>query len=693
MQNSSKLDSQDSYEDMKVKFVAAVRARFSDLSSEVAERNGKIQERDDYIYGDRLERSLDVPIGHDMTPVNWLRRTVEIHKGIFMNRGFQIISTYDSKNPENQEGQEKERVKIENTKQKEYAEARKMLIDSIQADNGGNALWSALAENASAVGDAAIKMFWNNDEEKIELCEIEAIENLYVLWSRDNFRKINAFGFAYQVSRQDAIRDFGAPEDVATSPLGKPMETISNQTSSQTPAVYGARTGTQGTFSSQPMVTILEVTGRIEGWGSEKGRCKQVKVGDENEINALIIGNEVTRLIDDPKKLPKYYILPNKRQRRRPWGVSDISDSAIYLNQTYIETLSDWRTHAAKVNFQKYKAYGFAADTQIPKSEPRKVQVIPLAEGQDLARLDQGESNKEDFMAQMEEVQTQFVTETGISRILLSDPSVALNSNQALLTSMKPTSDIAEAKKNLWSPILVQMFKDALDLVVSNKPELKPLVDEEDNWTLKVMWPSLMQKEDPVYQQMLLNRFNSNTMSLQSYLEAQGETKEEIDRIRDEMSDPLTASILGRVVNQLALQLIQPPSDKPQVRTSINLRGDLTPNQEANLATQSGFNDGPFPPSMGPQGIQGLNAQENQDNQGFLEGAKPGVTPIFKDQQGNPQQQGQKSDTNTGQDARPQVNTQANNQGTGAVSLPGSGQATPTGAQGALNQANQNAGQ
>jgi hypothetical protein len=255
---------------------------------------------------------------------------------------------------------------------------------------------------------------------------------------------------------------------------------------------------------------------------------------------------------------------------------------------------------------------------------------------------------------------------------------------------MKPTSDIAEGKKQLWGPIIEQLFTDALETIASYDKDLAEIATGD--FELKVMWPSVMQKEDPVYQQMLLNRFNSNTISIQSFLELQGESKEEIDRIRDEMEDPLTAAINGRILQVLAQNVVAPPSDKPEVKTTVNLRGDLTPQQEANHATNLGFQDGPFPASMGPQGGQGLVAQENQDNQGFLTAdAYKGGTPITRGADGQPVGM-QAKDTNTGQQPQAQIATPAQNQeGTGVVSQPGSG-ATPVSAQGALNQTNQQAG-
>ena len=582
---------QTTYKDLQEEFANDVRDKFQVLQTEIEQRNEEVTARDDFVYGDRLERSLDIPLGHDLTTVNWLRRTVEIHKNMFMGRGFQVVSTYDTKSLDDAaDEKDRQRIKIENDKQKAYAEARQQLIKSIKEDNMGDSLWADLAENASAVGDAAVKLYWDEDEEKIEICPIESIENLYALWESDNFRDVRAYAFVNQVDKQEAIGEYGASEDVTMSPVGSPMEVLSS---------VGAN-GASNQNSGQPVVTVMEVTGEIEGWGSEKGKLKKVKVGDENPINVLIVGNDVVRLIDDEKKLPKYYIFPNKRQRRRPWGRSDITDAAIYINLTYIETLSDWRTAASRTNFNKYKAFGFGPDTDFPKPQPRKIEILPLSDGQDIVELNQSQTNGIDWGRQLDELKEQFVRETGISRVLFDDPSVTLNSNQALMTSMKPTSDIAEAKKQLWTPIIVELFTDALNMVAANKPELKEIIDEQDNWTLKINWPSVLQKEDPVYQSMLLNRFNAGTMSLQSYLEAQGESHEEIERLKDEMTDPLTAAILGHQMPALAQILVQAATAEIQ-----SWMAQVMPQQ----TEQPGANT----PGVNPNG--GAAAQVQPDNQ------------------------------------------------------------------------------
>lgn len=644
---------EETYEDTQKAFITAVRTTLSELKTEISTRNDEIKKNDEYIYGKGLNLALNIPLGHDFTPVNWLRRTVEIHKTQFMGRPFQVISTYDTKDTANLDDTEAQRVELENRQQNIYAELRKAVIDAIIRDNGGHSLFMEGAESGSAVGSFVIKSWYDPEQKKFVLSPIEAVENCYAVWNKDDFRSFDAFAYVYQTSKLHAIDQFGVPNTVQTSKLGSPMDYVGD--GDMLPGAY-----------SQPMVSVMEVTGKIAGWGSEKGKIKRVPVGKENNMNVTIVGDCVYAIVDDEKKLPRHYIFPNKKQRRRPWGVSDVSESARMINLTYIETLSDWRTVAAKVNFPKYKMFNFGPDAQLPKMKSRTIQAIPLGENQDMQELQQGDANQVDFKSQMEELKEQFVRETGISRVLFDDPSVTLDSNQALLTSMKPTSDIAETKKQLWGPIIQQMFVDALEILAAYEPDtFKELNDGE--WELKIQWPSVMQKEDPVYQQMLLNRFNAGTMSLKTFLENQGETKEEIDRLTEELRDPTTAAILGRQLPLLAQNIISPPQptapqeEKPRKSVSVSSK-EMTNDQIERIVAEA----------TNTTNDDAVNS--NQPAQPAKPANSPGVN------------------SNGGTAAPAQVDTQANNQdGTGVVSQPGSG-ATSASPQGAIDQANQNAG-
>lgn len=549
MKNDEMTKEEPTYAQLEKKFTETVLQLLSDTKSEVAERNEKIVELDEVVYGSGLGRRIRIPAGHDKTKVNWLKRAVEIHTDQFMGNGFQIISTYNSKDIASGDPNDKTRIKTENKVAKEYADQRRRLVENMIEDNGGQMFFKELAQNASAIGDSVVKSYYDESNKRWVFSQVESVENFYAVWSGNDFRKMDACAYVYQVSKVTAARDYGCSDDTPTSPLGQPLQ-------------YAYSTQTV-TLSNQPMVTVIEVTGYVSGWAADKNKLKEVEIGKETELNALIVGDSVKRLIGDSKKLPRYYLLPNKRIRRRPWGVADITEEAIDINLTYIETLSDWRTVASKVNFPKFKATGFGPEVTMPKPKPRTVEVLPLSEGQDIGLIDQGDANQIDFTAQIEELKDQFIRETGISRVLFSDPTVTLNSNQALMTSMKPTTDIAQAKKALWSPVLTQMFKDALETLAEYDDTVKELVNADDDWTLKAIWPDYVAKYDPSAASMLINRLNAGTISVQSFLEQIGETKEEVDRITDEMENSVTAAIIGKQLPMLAQMIVQPQPTAP----------------------------------------------------------------------------------------------------------------------------------
>ena len=678
------------YAQMCQEFVGETRSQLASLTGEIALRNNTINLNDSYIYGDLLARSLNVPVGHDSTPVNWLRRTVEIHRTQTMGSGFTVVSSYHGVDDDAEtDPQAKQNAILLNTKKKAYAGERNKLMSAILRDNGGEALWARMVENASAIGDSVLKTWYDEDSGKFKLEMIEAVEHFYVVWNKSNFREFDFTGYVYQISKQQAVDQFGVPEDIATSPLGMPLAVLSSANTVQ----Y---------VSTQPMVTVMEVNGRIQGWKSVNGKIKRCAVGDETKMNVVIVGDRVYRTIDDPKYLPKYYIFPNKIIRRRPWGLPDITSSAININQTYIETLSDWRTVASKINFPKWKAFGFGLDVQMPKPKARTTEILPLGEGQDIQPIQNPNSQggaEVDFTRQLDELKQAYVREVGISRQLFDLPdSGSANSNQAMMTAMKSISDQVEARRQLWEPIINKVFEDAFEILAMWDDNIKEITKGDDDWYIRVEWPPAMRKDDPAYQTMLLNRFNTGAISIQSMFERFGENpKEEIDRINDEMNTPITAAIHGHMLQLLAsLKISGPPTSAPP-RINVSLRGDITPEQETNLSVMHQFGNGPiYGPSSGPQGELGIRAIDNAVND--IGGATPSVSGEgYKTGQPNIKggatlPQGQPGAPTP--PAAPQMITppNGNQPGQQMMSQPGSGQATPNSAAGNVQQVAQRRG-
>jgi hypothetical protein len=670
-------DSTDIYGQLVSEFVGEVRSQFATLTGEIALRNTIIQQNDAYIYGDLLQQSINIPIGHDITPVNWLRRVVEIHAAQLVSDGLHLGSTYteiDVSTADPNDPNSLPLIQLHNTKMKANAEWRGKIIDQIMRYNGGASFWNGCAENASAIGDTVIKAWLDLDSGEYKIKEVEAVEHCYALWSADDFRSYDAFAYVYQVSKQRAKDEFDVSANVATSPLGMPLAVL-------------ATANTVEYISTQPMVTVMEVAGRIQGWCTYGGVLRRCTLGDENYINAVIVGNVVYQIIDDPIKVPHYYVLPNKRKRRRPWGYSDVTKGAISLNQTYIETWSDWRTLSSKVNFPKNKYFGFPTGKPLPKAKPRSAQDIPLGSGMDIQPLNPPTSaglGQKDFPTQLEEIKEEFVRETSISNTLFDNPDQPANSKQALITAMKSIGDVTDTKRKLWEPIIIKIFEDALTVLAKAFPKsIGQIVNTDVDWHLRMMWPSVLSKDDPTYQAMLLNEFNAGLMSVQTYQEARGRDKEEIDRIREEMGDKITAAIHGHNFPMISEYLILPPLAQMPPKVAINLRGDLDPNQVADLAAERGVvtDQSPFPDVLGPQGNKGLTDNDQAINAGVTSDSKPPAeTALYKNAHGQTVPAMQPSDAAGGAPA-PSGGEPVAPGGTPSAqpaSQPGSGQTTTT---------------
>lgn len=681
------------YSQLVKEFVGEVRSQLATLQGEIALRNGLIQENDAYVYGDLLQQVAKIPIGHDITPPNWLRRVCEIHATQLMSSGFQLGSTYTEIDPSTADPNDPnsgQLIGLHNSKMKTYAEYRGKLINTVLRDNGGATSWYDIAENASAIGNSVVKAWYDPEKGKYHIKQVEAVEHCYALWSADDFRQYDLFAYVYQVSKQKAQRDFDVGPDVATSPLGMPLAVL-------------ATANTVEYISTQPMVTIMEIAGRVEGWCTKNGILERCDVGDENEISAVITGNDVYQIIDEPPKIPHYYVFPNKRKRRRPWGLPDITKPAINLNVTYIEAFSDWRTLASKVNFPKYKYFGFAPGKPMPKMKSRTVEGIPLVGGQDIQPLNMPNSaglGEKDFPTQLAEIKEEFVRETGISQMLFDMPDMPMNSKQAMVTAMKSIGDTTETKRQLWGPIIIRMFEDMFQTLAAADDIIKELVTADTDWHLRLLWPDALNKDDPAYQAMLLNEFNAGLISVQSYQEKRGRDKEEIDRIREEMGDKITGAIHGHQLPMIAEYLILPPLTQMPPKVNLNLRGDLDPAQVADIAAARGIvtDQSPFPDTLGPQGNKGLADNDQAINNGVVsDSMPPSETAVYRDAQGNvvppmPANQSAGAGASAGGQQGQLTTGAQNTPGSQPISQPGSG-ATATSAQGNLNKHKQRRGQ
>lgn len=671
------------------------------IDSDISNRNSYINRRDRMLYEDGLFDGLEFRDLQDKTLYNYLRRVVDIHVSQLMSRGVQIYSSYNKEDYEQEpeqapeppiEGQEpqeapdpkaKEELANKKNKLKQVnANTRKKAIDAIIRDNGGKKVFLHGARVGSSYGTTVYKMWLDKKEKRIQIKLLETVQNYYAGFSDSDFRERDWDAYVYQISETQAYKAYGKKltedQKFATSVDGQPFTAYVE--SDRNNALLQTANVTQDTRTSQPMVTVVDFTGILPGWSYKGGKFVEVKRGEEQPFSVMVVGKCPVQVITDDKYMPRYYMIRNLEEPRRAWGKSDICDSAIEINQSLIQVMSTWVTLFHKEGWPTYMAKGFEG-TKIPQRKRMATTFLPMSPEQNIELLQQSNAYTSISKTIADELKESLVRVTSISRPMFDDPTINPTSNQVLMTTMKGLIDVVEDKQSRWDPVLIEMFTEALKLSAIAIPELKPAV-EDDDWQLYVEWPSVLRREDATYQQMWLNLFNAGVISLETYMEKLGftDTTEEIDRIRDELTDPTTAAVLGKQIGALAQQVINPPQD-PGPDVKVSLRGDLTPYQEANIASKQGFNDGPFPPTAGPQGQGGLASQENADNEGFVEGNPfQGGTPIQRGPDGQPIED----------QPNPQL-TVDQNQGQTA-SMPGSGQAPPVTPEGAINQINQRNG-
>lgn len=663
-----------------------IKGAITDLEYDVSQRNSYIERRDQVIWGTDyvngtgtgLFKGMKFPGDHDVTSYNWGPRVVHIHASQLFGRGINVTSTYDKEDDSlAQDDQDKQLMQLRNKKAKANADARNKAIRAMIKDNGGQSLFYDSATIGSAYGSTVLKEWFDNDLKKTQIVSIESVNNCYVGWADTNFREADYYAFVYQISPLKAAQEYGdkLPKkadgtlDISVSQYGQPFYAPDAQQS-----VDMLNKTVQVSSTQKPMVTVIEYTGRLNGYTPSGDKLVKCAPGDEKRFNALLVGDRIVQLISDESLMPDYYVIPNIRVPRRPWGQSDISESAISINQTYIQKMSDWLTMYNKFLFPKYAAIGFEQGT-FPKWKQRQADVFGMEDTQDIKLVDSPLNNGYEMPKVLEELKSQYILEVGVGRVMFDDPSVSANSNQALMTTLKGVIDIAEAKQKNWDDALTTLFATALQKASKHIPALKDIVNDDSAWSLRIEWPSILKKEDQTYQMILQNQLNSGTISIDSYLEkaGMGDAAEELDRIRDNMSDPVTAAILGRALGEIAHQEINKSLGIPPwgyITPKVQLRGELAPQEVGNMAHNYDWDQGPYGPAIGPTGIDGAEAADKFDNSGF-------VNP---DGSGNYQGPQPQAPTLTPGDNGPQ-----------AVSQPGSG-APAVSPAGAVAQVNQNRG-
>lgn len=516
--------------------VSAIQGKVKELETEISERNDYMNTRDDVLYdSDYLINELQIKAGFDATKYNFLPRAIDIHKSQVMGRGFNIITRYDKEDisvlddSEDKELVEKEAMITNKKRAIAAANAKKGVEDTIE-DNGGFAIFTDMAGVGSSYGHGIIKKWYDADENAVKVVALESPQLYRAGWKDTNFRDRDFDVISYQISTDAADKKYKSklPNGVDSF---KPDEQLDN-------------TDTLVKQTSRSMVSVVDFSGSIPG------------VNDGEPFHAMVVGNYLVGYETNRDFIPKYYLFPNRVKYRRPWGASDISDESISINQSYIQRMSDYTTLIDKILFPKIKFKGYES-INLPKAEPREVQGFAMGLDQDMEIL-QFSPMTYPYDRVISEIKESLFRSLGLGRVLIDDPTVSFESNQAMMTGMKSTVDIAEDKQNRWKNTIVELLEDIYQDLLKHNAKFRESIGGEDV-RFDIEWPSVLRKEDSSYRTMLFNDVTRGLSSFETYLNKTGcpDASEEMDRVKSEMKDPVLGAILSanlRMVNQVEIQ-------------------------------------------------------------------------------------------------------------------------------------------
>ena len=660
--------------------------------TDIAERNTYIDKRDRYLYGDGLFETISIPDGFDQTLYNFLRPITTIHASQFMQEGFAMYSRYDKVgnamlDPE-KDAQQIQANKLANMDSETKAFGKKKAIEAIIRDNGGYKIFIDGAQSGSDYGSTLYQMWFDESEKKIRIQLLESIQNWFPIWEDNNFRSRIGDAYVIQTSPlianqkyQDKIPEGGFPTTIG----GDPLTTIQGLSTTLTNT---AGETVSGSSTRRPMVTVINYTGYLPNIKEVGGEYVTCKDGDETMISFKAVGNVIVNKITNDAHMPRFYYIPNSVVPRRPYGESDLTESALQLNATIIQTKSSQLTRADKVLFPIVQMIGWENGSMPPRNQ-REMTLVPMQQGQQIVPV-HFDTQSIEYDRIIADLTKDLLQVSRVPRVLFDDPSVSLNSNQALLTSLRPMIDVVTRKQKNWEPVLTQMFDDALELAALHVPAIAELLGANDDSTgdnyLYVRWPSVMRKDDPAHQVMLMNDLNAGIKSIDTIMEERGiiDVEEEINRIASAMDDPTRAAIMGKALGQLAHYTIQKAAGIPAWGYNVpkvTLKGELPPQEVGNMAHTYGWDQGPYGAAIGPTGREGVAANDNWLNGGLINGnAFDGGTAAGLPPGGINPSQGQPTMTPDQNQPSPQP-----------MSQPGSGP-TSAGAAGSASMAHQRAG-
>lgn len=468
--------------------------------------------------------------------------------------------------------------------------------------------YDLLAHKACTVkclyGRTAVKVFWDAELNYPCVELIDQPRNLYLGWRSSQYTKLDWAIYAYAISAQTALEDYGLVVEQRLDSEGKPFPAIIS------PTVFAPIPISQYQHQSQANPLTMDLKVEVNDYWyrrpRESARIEAGKPVKFETCNAVFVGNVMVRSKVHPEyrgQLP-YIPLFNSYIPGMPTGRSNLHDIE-QMQREVDERMSEnaQMIHRA-ISGQYWQLTGPESPPTVPAGlKPVANQVIAPGPGNRIEAL-------QPWMPEFQMDQYLARAEAYLEDISGMNPLMRGKAPQQVMSSSKAVSAlVANYETRISMPR--QMFYDwrlstwelAATVWAEKVPEMKGIIDEKTK--LLIQSPSLTPRDDAESAQIASNLKEMKLWSSVRAMDRVGvdDPETEQDMIRAEQTDATLNPAAVQVMVSLMLMLQQLQQQMPQ---QLQQQG-----QEAAMSTEQAMAGmrGQAPQTAAGPGAQGPGEQ------------------------------------------------------------------------------------
>lgn len=498
----------------------------------------------------------------------------------------------------------------------------------------------------SLYGHTAAKITWDAIAGVPRVSIIDTPENLYLGYGDSNYNRIDWAIYAYGLSPQAAMEDFGI--EIIPVQDGKNWHPYTFQASHSDPLAnvyskeYSRDPGRINTAYDNMKITVLDYWYKHP---TKPGKPPLV-------CNALIVGNTIVKISKHPELagvLP-YVTLRNSMIPGSPYGKSELFDVEQLLREKDERITAQAQMIQSVVGGQMWQLVGGDAPDEVPANAiPKPGRVATPGPGNELRAITPfiPQFQVEDYNKRIDR---EIAVVTGLNDLLLGlAPSSVLGSSRAIASLVANYEQRIAPKRKLLYSWIKKVWEMSARMWEAKDKAISEIIGGE--YRLEIVPPELTPRDTLELAQTALNLVQGRIWSAERAMDRVGveDPEGEKDVIRDEQTDAtlnpaavLTMGQLMMMFQQLQAQQAQMQAQQAQMQAQMGQAqqgqpqpgGELggpgvPPGIQQQLEAQQASAQNAFRQVGQPAGTEMMNGGEmgNVPPEMLPENAQPGAAP------------------------------------------------------------------